>query len=138
MGGDFVVNVEKYLKQLVYNPRHITTLPDLHRWTQSSPLEGYPDKPIELWDVAIQNLNNTEYGLWHAYQRGLYYGGEGGLLGAIKRYNLNAIAIPSHFSWDWAAVVGAPVVSVPIGAMPLGQPIVSDADGLVSTAPNIP
>lgn len=25
MGGDFVVNMEKYLKQLVYNPHHITT-----------------------------------------------------------------------------------------------------------------
>ncbi|KAH6999089.1 hypothetical protein BKA56DRAFT_650248 [Ilyonectria sp. MPI-CAGE-AT-0026] len=116
-GGDFVVNVEKYLKHLVYNPRHITILPDLRRWTQSSPLEGYLDKPTELWDAALQNWNNTEYGFWRAYQQGLYYGDEGGLLGAIKR---------------------APIVSVPIGAMPPGQPIVSDADGLVSAAPNIP
>ncbi|KAH8738348.1 amidase signature domain-containing protein [Ilyonectria robusta] len=117
MGGDFVVNMEKYLKH---------------------PLEGYPDKPTELWDAALQNWNNTEYGFWRAYQQGLYYGDEGGLLGAIKRYNLDAIVLPSHFSWDWAAVAGAPIVSVPIGAMPPGQPIVSDADGLVSAAPNIP
>jgi amidase len=138
MGGDFVVNVEKYLNQLVYNPHNISTLVDLRRWTQSSPLEGYPDKPTELWDAALQNRNNTEYGFWRAYQRGLYYGDEGGLLGAIRRYNLDAIILPSHFSWDWAAVVGAPIVSVPIGAMPPGQPLVSDADGLVSAAPNIP
>ncbi|GES60667.1 amidase [Aspergillus terreus] len=138
MGADFVVNVEKYLSQLVYNPHNITSLAELRRWTQSSPLEGYPEKPTELWDAALQNWNNTEYGFWRAYQQGLYYGDEGGLLGTIKRYDLDAVLLPSHFSWDWAAVVGAPIVSVPIGAMPPGQPIVSDADGLVSAAPNIP
>ncbi|KAG2418471.1 hypothetical protein HFD88_001572 [Aspergillus terreus] len=138
MGADFVVNVEKYLSQLVYNPHNITSLAELRRWTQSSPLEGCPAKPTELWDAALQNWNNTEYGFWRAYQQGLYYGDGGGLLGTIKRYDLDAVLLPSHFSWDWAAVVGAPIVSVPIGAMPPGQPIVSDADGLVSAAPNIP
>ncbi|EMR64080.1 putative glutamyl-trna amidotransferase subunit a protein [Eutypa lata UCREL1] len=138
MGADFIVDVERYLDQLVYNPHNITNLVDLRRWTQSSPLEGYPGKPTELWDAALQNWNNTEYGFWRAYQQGLYYGNEGGLLGAIKQHNLDAVVLPSHFAWDWAAVVGAPIVSVPIGAMPLDQPIVSDADGLVSAAPNIP
>ncbi|RMJ13899.1 hypothetical protein BHE90_004375 [Fusarium euwallaceae] len=138
MGGDFVVNVEKYLNQLAYNPHNIKNLVDLRRWTQASPLEGYPGKPTELWDAALENWNNTEYGFWRAYQQGLYYGDEGGLLGAIKRHDLDAIILPSHFSWDWAAVVGAPIVSVPIGAMPPGQEIVSDADGLVSAAPNVP
>lgn len=44
MGADFVVNVEKYLSQLVYNPHNITSLAELRRWTQSSPLEGYPKR----------------------------------------------------------------------------------------------
>lgn len=138
MGADFVVNIEKYLKQLVHNPHNITNLAKLRQWTQESPLEGYPTKATGLWDAALQNWNNTEYDFWQAYQQGLYYGDEGGLLGAIKRHNLDSIVLPSHFSWDWAAVVGAPIVSVPIGAMPSGQPIVSDAGGLVSAAPNIP
>lgn len=138
MGGDFVVNVEKYLNQLVHNPHNIKNLVDLRRWTQESPLEGYPDKPTELWDAALQNWNNTEYDFWHAYQKGLYYGDEGGLLGVIRRHKLDAVLLPSHFAWDWAAVVGSPIVSVPIGAMPPGQSIVSDADGLVSAGPNIP
>ncbi|KAF2118336.1 amidase [Lophiotrema nucula] len=138
MGADFVIDLEKYLKQLIYNPHNITNLVELRRWTQASPLEGYPAKPTELWDAALQNWNNTEYGFWRAYQQGLYYGDEGGLLGTIKRHHLDAVILPSHFSWDWAAVVGAPIVSVPIGAMPSGQSIVSDADGLVSAAPNIP
>ena len=138
MGGDFVVNIAQYLSQLVYNPHNLTNLVNLRQWTQSSPLEGYPRKPTELWDAALQNWNNTEYGFWRAYQQGLYYGDEGGLLGTIRRYSLDAVLLPSSFSWGWAAVVGAPIVSVPIGTMPPSQPIVSDADGLVSAAPNIP
>ncbi|KAJ8133593.1 hypothetical protein O1611_g24 [Lasiodiplodia mahajangana] len=138
MGADFVVNIEEYLGQLEYNPHNITNLVELRRWTQSSPLEGYPEKPTELWDAALSNWNNTEYDFWRAYQRGLYYGDEGGLLGAIRRHSLDAVILPSHLSWEWAAVVGTPIVSVPIGAMPPEQPIVSDADGLVSAAPNIP
>jgi amidase len=138
MGADFVVDVEKYLKQLVYNPNNITNLLGLRRWTQVNPQEGYPTKSTSVWDAALQNWNHTQYEFWHAYQRGLYYGDEGGLLGVIKRYNLDAVVLPSHFAWDWAGVVGAPIVSVPIGAMPSDQPVVSDADRLISAAPNIP
>ncbi|OAA66351.1 Amidase [Akanthomyces lecanii RCEF 1005] len=79
MGGDFVVNIAQYLNQLAYNPHNLTNLVDLRQWTQSSSLEGYPRKPTELWDSALQNWNNTEYGFWRAYQQGLYYGDEGGL-----------------------------------------------------------
>ncbi|TGO58937.1 hypothetical protein BOTNAR_0172g00230 [Botryotinia narcissicola] len=43
VAADFVVAVEKYLDLLVYNPHNIIDLPDLRKWTQSSPLEGYPD-----------------------------------------------------------------------------------------------
>lgn len=138
MGADFVINIEEYLNQLTYNPHNLANLVDLREWTQQSPLEGYPDKPTELWDAALDNWNNTAYEFWTAYQKGLYYGDEGGLLGTIRRHRLDAIVLPSHFAWDWAAVVGSPIVSVPMGAMPDGTDIVSDGDGLVSAAPNIP
>ncbi|THV47294.1 hypothetical protein BGAL_0321g00090 [Botrytis galanthina] len=138
VAADFVVAVEKYLNLLVYNPHNITDLPDLREWTQSSPLEGYPSKPTDVWDAALKNWNNTDYDFWRAYKRVLDWGNEGGLLGVIERYKLDAVVLPSLFSSDWAAVVGAPIISVPMGAMPSDQPIVSDADGLVSAGPNIP
>ncbi|KAL4795272.1 amidase signature domain-containing protein [Aspergillus venezuelensis] len=138
MGADFVVNLQHYLSQLIHNPHNITNLNELRRWTQESPLEGYPDKPTELWDAALNNWNNTEPGFWRAYQQGLYYGDEGGLLGVIRKNNLDAVILPSPFAWDWAGVVGAPIVSVPMGAIPPGQPVVTGANGLVSSAPNIP
>ncbi|KAF7910290.1 hypothetical protein EAE99_011337 [Botrytis elliptica] len=89
-------------------------------------------------DAALQNWNNTDYEFWRTYQRALDWGNEGGLLGVIERYKLDAVVLPSLFSSNWAAVVGAPIISVPMGAMPSDQPIVSDADGLVSVGPNIP
>ncbi|TGO45013.1 hypothetical protein BCON_0433g00010 [Botryotinia convoluta] len=138
VAADFVVAVEKYLSSLLYNPHNITDLADLREWTQSSTLEDYPNKPTDVWDAALQNWNNTDCEFWRAYQRALYWGNEGGLLGVIERYKLDAIILPSLFSWNWAAVVGAPVISVPTGAMPSDQPIVSDVDGLVSAGPNIP
>ena len=138
MSADFVVNIESYLKQLSHNPHNISTLPALRAWTRQSTLEGYPAKSTGVWDFALENWNNTTPEFWQAYQKGLYYDGEGGLLGTIKRHGLDALVLPSKFSWSFAAVAGAPVVSIPMGAMGDGQPVVVDSDGLVQSAPGIP
>ncbi|TGO40129.1 hypothetical protein BHYA_0042g00260 [Botrytis hyacinthi] len=69
VAADFVVAAEKYLDLLVYNPHNIIELADLREWTQSSPLEGYPNKPTEVWDAALQDWINTDYEFWRAYQR---------------------------------------------------------------------
>ncbi|KAF7943976.1 hypothetical protein EAE96_010388 [Botrytis aclada] len=138
VAADFVVAVEKYLNSLVYNPHNMTSLADLREWTQSSPLEDYPNKPTEVWDAALQNWNNTDYEFWRAYLRALDWGNKGGFLGVIERYELDAAILPSLFSWNWTAVVGTPIISVPMRAMPSDQPIVSDGDGLVSPGSNIP
>ncbi|KAI4644611.1 uncharacterized protein J4E79_011048 [Alternaria viburni] len=138
MSADFVVNIESYLKRLTYNPHNISTLSSLRNWTRQSLLEGYPGKSTGVWDFALENWNNTTPEFWQAYQKGLYYDGEGGLLGTIKRHGLDAVVLPSKFSWSFAAVAGAPVVSIPMGAMGGGQPVLVDPDGLVGSAPGIP
>lgn len=138
MSADFVVNIESYFKRLTYNPHNISTLASLHEWTQKSPLEGYPAKSTGVWDFALGNWNNTTPEFWQAYQKSLYYDSEGGLLGTIKRYRLDAVILPSKFSWYFAAVAGAPVVSIPMGAMGDEQPVVADPDGLVGSGPGIP
>ncbi|KAI4953432.1 hypothetical protein J4E91_002279 [Alternaria rosae] len=138
MSADFVVNIESYLKRLTYNPHNISTLASLREWTQKSPLEGYPAKSTGVWDFALENWNNTTPEFWQAYQKGLYYDSEGGLLGTIKQHTLDAVVLPSRFAWYFAAVAGAPVVSIPMGAMGDEQPVVADPDGLMQSAPGIP
>lgn len=140
MGGDFVVDLEKYLTHLTYNPHNITTLAQLRQWTQGSgaSLEEFPKRDTGWWDMALDSWNNTEPGFWDAYQRALRYADEGGLLWAICRHKLDAMVMPSGMAWTWAAAPGAPVVSVPLGAMPSNQTVVTGDDGLVLAGPNIP
>ncbi|PVH82022.1 amidase signature enzyme [Cadophora sp. DSE1049] len=90
------------------------------------------------WDEALASWNNTDPRFWPAYQQNLYYGGDGGLLGAIKRHNLDAVILPSELSSDWAAAVGSPIVSVPMSSYPAGTPVVKNDRSLVESAPNMP
>ena len=138
LSADFVVNLHSYLESLTYNPRNITSLAELREFTQSFPLEDYPTRDTAIWDQALQNWNNTDPRFWPAYQQNLYYGDEGGLLGAIDRHNLDAVSLPTKFAPDFAATVGAPIVTVPLGSYPAGVPIVQDSWGMVQSAPNIP
>jgi amidase len=136
--ADFVVNLHSYLDSLVYNPNNITSLAQLRNFTQSFPLEDYPTRDTGIWDAALQGWNNTDPRFWPAYKQNLYYGGDGGLLGAIKRNNLDAVILPANFAASWAATVGCPIVTVPLGFYPAGTPIVKNSWGLVESAPNIP
>ncbi|OAP58457.1 putative amidase [Fonsecaea erecta] len=136
--ADFVVNLQQYLSSLIYNPNNITSLADLRRFTQSFPLEDYPDRDTGVWDAALQNWNNTSPQFWPAYQQNLFYGDDGGLLGTLKSYNLDAVILPTHFSSSFAATVGAPIVSVPMGFYPIGSPVSKNSWNLIEAAPNIP
>lgn len=137
--ADFVVNLRSYLNHLLYNPKSITSLDQLRNFTQTFPPEDYPTRDTGRWDEALQVFNNTDPQFWPAYQQNLYYGGEGGLLGAIKRHNLDAVILPASFAPHWAAPVGSPIVTVPMGFYPAGTPIVRNPPwDLVHYAPNIP
>lgn len=41
---DFINDLANYLSQLTYNPNNIHTLADLVNFTETSPLEDYPDR----------------------------------------------------------------------------------------------
>lgn len=138
LGADFVVNLQTYLDSLTYNPTNITSLAALRQFTQSVPIEDYSERDTGIWDAALENWNNTDPRFWPAYQHNLYYGDEGGLLGAIRRHNLDAVIMPSKIAATWATIVGAPVVSVPLGFYPPEAPVVKTSWGLVDSGPNIP
>lgn len=136
--ADLIVNLQSYLESLIYNPRNITSLAQLRDFTQSFPLEDYPARDTAQWDQALENWNNTDPRFWPAYQQNLHYGGDGGLLGVIKRHNLDAVILPADFASEWASTIGAPIVTLPLGAYPAGTPLVKTPFGLLESAPNIP
>ncbi|KAF2802434.1 glutamyl-tRNA amidotransferase subunit A, partial [Mytilinidion resinicola] len=137
---DFVSDLKSYLDQLIYNPTGVKTLADVSAFTHSFRAEDYPDRNTAEWDRALNiTFNNTSPEFWACYQRDLYFGGTGGLLGALQNYSLDAIVIPTAFSSSISAIIGAPIVTVPLGSYPPNTTVVTNARGdLNATAPNIP
>ncbi|KAF2729699.1 amidase signature enzyme [Polyplosphaeria fusca] len=140
LDADFVVDLKAYLDQLTYNPNNVTSLADVLAFTQSFPAEEWPSRDTKGWGEALSlNFTNTSPEFWAAYQKDLYLGGAGGLLGALKNYSLDAIVVPTNIASGQSAIVGAPLVTVPLGAYPANQTVIPNARGdLNATAPNIP
>lgn len=137
---DFKSSLKGYFSNLQTNPNDINDLGDLRNFTWHDPLEEYPSRGTKIWDIAIMlGFNNTSPEFWSLYQTNLYYGGEGGVLGAISRNNLDAVILPTSMAPDIPAVVGSPGITVPLGAMPEGSPVVYNNRGnLIKSGPGIP
>ncbi|KAG9242148.1 amidase [Calycina marina] len=140
LNADFLVNLATYLSELTYNPNDVHNLEDVRKFTQTFALEGYPDRDTAVWDNALdtQGWNNTDPRFWAAYQEDVYFGGAGGLLGTLEQFNLDAVILPTDFASSWAAIIGAPIVTVPLGFMPANTTVVKNSRGLVEEGPNIP
>ncbi|RYP70593.1 hypothetical protein DL769_004915 [Monosporascus sp. CRB-8-3] len=137
--ADFISNLASYLAELTVNPHNIHSLEELREFTQSFPLEQYPDRNTATWDSALGlGYNNTDFRFWEALQMNYYAGGEAGLLGAYERNEVDVIVMPSSNSPGLAAIVGAPVVTVPMGFYPEDTEVVTNSRGLVTRGPNIP
>tara|TARA_R110002003_G_scaffold3_30_gene199 strand:- start:4657 stop:5949 length:1293 start_codon:yes stop_codon:yes gene_type:complete len=140
LSGDFGPNLAAYLSQLTYNPQDVHNLADVTNFTQHFPAEEYPSRNTAVFDASLAlNFTNTDAQFWAAYQEDLFLGGPGGILGALSTYNLDAVVVPSRVSSGISAIIGAPVITVPLGAYPSNTTVVTNTRGnLNATAPNIP
>jgi len=140
LNADFIVNLASYLSLLTYNPNNVTSLADVRNFTHAFPLEDWPDRNTAIWDDAllVQKWNNTDPRFWAAYQQDLYFGGAGGLFGALTNFTLDAVILPTAYASTWAAIVGAPIVTVPLGFYPANSTVTKSRRDLVASGPNIP
>lgn len=71
-----------------------------------------------------------------------YFGGEGGILGAMEKHSLGALVFPADqdIANDLAAKMGFPAISVPLGFWPEDTPVELDQakPNLVIVAPGMP
>ncbi len=137
---DFFFNLPGYLSQLTSNPYKIEGLAGLRELTQNSPSEAYPQRNTAIWDKSLAyGLNNSDIRFWQAYQHVSYFGGEGGVPGALARHSLDALILPSDLSSGIAAGAGLPLISSPMGFYPGRSPVTkSKFWGLVESGPGIP
>lgn len=141
LNADFISDLHKYLTEdLATNPLNLTTLAEVRTFTHNFPLEDWPDRDTGVWDAALaENLTNTDPAFWPLYQQNLYFGDEGGILGALRRDNLDAIILPTAIASDVPALVGSPLLTVPLGSMSPNTTVTYNSRGdLVETAPGIP
>lgn len=140
LNADFVANLHTYLASLSLNPNNLSSLAAVRTFTQTNPLEHFPDRDTLVWDEALSlNFSNTDPPFWEAYQEDLYLGGAGGILGALANYSLDAVVTPSYVASGISAIIGAPVVTVPLGAYPANTTVRVNARGdLNATAPGVP
>ena len=140
LNADFLVDVANYFAELSFNPYNIHNLQQEENFTHAFKLEEWPERDTLVWDSALQQgWNNTDPRFWAAYQANLYYGGPGGILGALERTNTSAVLLPTQLSPTIPALVGSPVITVPMGFYPANWTVThSSFGGLVESGPNIP
>jgi amidase len=141
LGADFVSNLPgSYLSKLTYNPTGVHSLADVQAFTHAFPLEDWPERDTLVWNSSLAlGFNNTDPRFWAAYQTNIYLAGPLGVTGALKNYSLDALVLPTEFSPNFPALIGAPVVTVPLGKYPANTTVVPNTFGdLTAIAPNLP
>ncbi|KAF2212342.1 hypothetical protein CERZMDRAFT_41443 [Cercospora zeae-maydis SCOH1-5] len=137
--GDFATGLSGYLAELI-DTSTIKNLSDVRSKTQANPAEDYPGRDTLIWDLIISSeANNTSPEFWQAYQNSIGYADAGGVLGALRRSNANVLLLPTQISAALPAIVGSPIITVPMGAYDNSTITVMDERGsLVRTAPGVP
>ncbi|KAH9876587.1 hypothetical protein J1614_003718 [Plenodomus biglobosus] len=140
LSGDFGPNLAAYLAQLTSNPNAIHNLSDITNFTKTYPPEQYPSRNTAIFDTSLAlPFTNTDAEFYNAHQRALYLGGPGGILGALSKHNLDAVVVPSNMASGISAIIGAPVITVPMGSLPANTSVQMNRRGdLVASAPGIP
>lgn len=140
LNADFISNLATYLSELKTNPQNLHSLSQVRSFTRKFPAEIWPLRNTGVWDAALkEGINNTDPAFWPAYQKNLFYGGKGGVTGAVERYHLDAVVLPTDLGYPVPALVGEPVITVPMGMWPAGTPVqVSPPWNLTDVAAGVP
>ncbi|KAK3952545.1 amidase signature domain-containing protein [Pseudoneurospora amorphoporcata] len=119
MNTDFPRSLASYFSQLTVNPHNMTSLKDVERFTHSDEREEWATHDTLSWDRTFNVSSTTsEAEAWGNYTALQHYAGEMGLFGALKNHSLDAMVLPTIFSVGLPAVLGSPVISVPMGKYP--------------------
>ncbi|PVH68788.1 amidase signature enzyme [Cadophora sp. DSE1049] len=116
--SEFKTDMNAYLTTLESNPHNIRTVNDIIAFTKSFPAEEYPERDIEKFLWTTKEGTDVDSPLYKTYrEREAYYGGGGGILGAMEKHNLDLLVVPSTASIpnSFAAKMGFPIISIPLG-----------------------
>lgn len=141
--ADFKRDIAGYLATLETNPNNLHSLEDIIAFTKSSPSECYPERDIGNFLLArAEKFDVTSDEYKRHVEQEQYFGGEGGILGAMQLHKVDVFVIPSTIgaATDLASKMGFPLISIPLGFHPEGTPVQKEdkKEGLISNAPGFP
>ncbi|KAI0868904.1 glutamyl-tRNA amidotransferase subunit A [Hypoxylon argillaceum] len=138
---DFKESLNRYLQDLVENPNNIENLEQLITYTKSSPGEEFPKFDTAEFETAQTTNGTSDPSYIKALALEAHHFGEGGILGALEKWNLDALLVPTcaKLALRLAAIGGLPIVSLPLGFYPDGTDIKWNArKNMINIGPNIP
>lgn len=140
LGADFVTDLARYFAELTVNPYDLKSLSELKNFTQEFPLEEYPERNTAVWEAALAlGFGNDAPEVWSNYTAGQYFAGPLGITGALTNFSLDALVVPTPFAPYLPALLGSPVVTVPLGRLPANTTVQTNSIGnLNASGPNFP
>lgn len=102
---EFVQGLKNYLAQLHYNPNNITNLEDLIKYTKNDPREEYAQFGSETWHQCLNSgltPDSDEYK--RAMAENAWLGSDATILGALDKYRLDALIVPTLIAANIAAL----------------------------------
>lgn len=138
--ADFNTDLARYLAELTVNPHDLADVADLQNFTRAFPLEDYPQRDTDVWaDALALGYGNEAPEFWSNYTAGQYYAGPLGITGALANFSLDALVVPTPFAPYLPALLGSPVVTVPLGKFADNTTVQTNGFGnLNATGPNFP
>lgn len=140
--AEFKSDLRSYLASLKNNPYNLFSVANIIEFTKTFPGECYPDRDIEkfLWTEADgTDIDSEEYK--SAIEREISLAGTRGILGTMEKFHLDVLAIPANaeIPISYAAKLGLPIISVPLGFYPKDTEEKMNRRGnLVQFAPGVP
>ncbi len=140
IAAEFHESLDKYLANLATNPGRISNLAGLCEYVKTTKEEEFPDRLIDRFEQALAlSRDSAEYR--NAKEATLFFGGEGGIPGALDRHALYAILVPTE-AWAanyFTACGGQPQITIPAGFLAEGTEVkMNDTGRLVEQGPNVP
>jgi amidase len=137
---DFKIQLNQYFEALLKNPSGVRSLADLIQFDNDNPtLEEPAGFEDQSQFIASEATNGFDAEFFAALAADHDLGSTQGIDFVLKKFNLDALVLPAPgFTTSPAAVVGYPIVTVPLGFFPDNVTIGSAGPETVYPAPGVP
>ncbi|KZT64227.1 amidase signature enzyme [Daedalea quercina L-15889] len=139
--ADFRAGVHAYLARLLRVPTGVRTVADLVRFNEENRekelVEPYWTDQSTCARFVKSNDARQDTEFWDALAYDYRMGRQDGIDGLLKKYEVDAILMPTVKASRPAAVAGYPVITVPLGFQPPGVAL-AEANPTRMNGPNMP